>query len=562
MSQPDMVVRRRAGLMGLVAVVAFVLAAGYLWQFSQTGGGLALVIGCVLGGVAILHGLAWGDARTPLLVADKTGLRVRLGSDWTGVPWAHIERIEVDERGRVTDGHVALLVAEAAHPLDDAVARSRLAAAMNRWFYDASLVVPYGLTTSVSVVDVPGTLTRLADGRAPVVVINGPVQEPAPTVEITSADHSDGTDAGAVDIEEPLSMPLVNVVSAFSSHPARREEVTIPVPSEHQTRGTLALSEPYGEENTEPLPEISQLRRGDQESDDGQGNVGLIIDATTDLSARAMSKVRRTVPPPDPAVEAYRSRADDHDETDDDLVIGGVIRTARQQLRLTVDEVADRTRIRPFVIESIEVDDFAPCGGDFYARGHLRMLGRVLGIDAEPLITSYDEQFSASPINPRAVFGAELSTGSKGLARGGAAAASWAGLIAAVLVLILIWGVAKYFAAGTTPSVNNVTPPQNSSGLGSPGAGNQPIHRPPAPAKAFVRLTATGGESRVVVKDANKKVVFAGLLTDGTSKRIRAVGPLHVMAVDGGTVRLNIKGKGLGLMGTPGQRARHKIAVR
>ena len=54
---------------------------------------------------------------------------------------------------------------------------------------------------------------------------------------------------------------------------------------------------------------------------------------------------------------------------------------ARTRLGLTVDQLADRTRIRPHVIESIEVDDFAPCGGDFYARGHLRTLARVLGID-------------------------------------------------------------------------------------------------------------------------------------------------------------------------------------
>ena len=55
---------------------------------------------------------------------------------------------------------------------------------------------------------------------------------------------------------------------------------------------------------------------------------------------------------------------------------------ARTRIGLTVDQLAERTRIRPHVIESIEVDDFAPCGGDFYARGHLRTLARVLGIDA------------------------------------------------------------------------------------------------------------------------------------------------------------------------------------
>ena len=44
------------------------------------------------------------------------------------------------------------------------------------------------------------------------------------------------------------------------------------------------------------------------------------------------------------------------------------------------------------MIESIEVDDFAPCGGDFYARGHLRTLARVLGQDPAPLLQKFDDR--------------------------------------------------------------------------------------------------------------------------------------------------------------------------
>ena len=123
--------------MGLVAVSSLALSAGYLWQFGQDSDGVALVVGVVLGLVAILHGLAWGDARTPLLVADETGLRVRLGGDWTGVPWTHVERVEVDDRGRIRDGHVAVMAAEGADELANARWRPRLGAALNRWFYDA-----------------------------------------------------------------------------------------------------------------------------------------------------------------------------------------------------------------------------------------------------------------------------------------------------------------------------------------------------------------------------------------------------------------------------------------
>ena len=94
-----------------------------------------------------------------------------------------------------------------------------------------------------------------------------------------------------------------------------------------------------------------------------------------------------------------------------DPVVGPELVAARTRIGLTVDQLAERTRIRPHVIESIEVDDFAPCGGDFYARGHLRTLARVLGVDAAPLLRAYDDKYADAPINPRRVFEAELATG-------------------------------------------------------------------------------------------------------------------------------------------------------
>ena len=135
---------------------------------------------------------------------------------------------------------------------------------------------------------------------------------------------------------------------------------------------------------------------------------------------------------------------DDYEvEPADDPVVGPELVAARTRLGLTVDQLAERTRIRPHVIESIEVDDFAPCGGDFYARGHLRTLARVLGIDVTPLLTAYDDQYADAPINPRRVFEAELATGSSGGIRGTRGGPNWSVLIAAVMALVLAWSIAR-----------------------------------------------------------------------------------------------------------------------
>ena len=123
--------------------------------------------------------------------------------------------------------------------------------------------------------------------------------------------------------------------------------------------------------------------------------------------------------------------------------VGPELAAARTRLGLTVDQLADRTRIRPHVIESIEVDDFQPCGGDFYARGHLRTLARVLGIEVAPLLEAYDDRYADAPINPRRVFEAELATGSSGSIRGTRGGPNWSVLIAAVMTLVLAWSVAR-----------------------------------------------------------------------------------------------------------------------
>ncbi|HXZ64793.1 MAG TPA: helix-turn-helix transcriptional regulator [Streptosporangiaceae bacterium] len=70
--------------------------------------------------------------------------------------------------------------------------------------------------------------------------------------------------------------------------------------------------------------------------------------------------------------------------------IGGALAAARSEAGLTVDQVSERTRIRATIIRAIERDDYAVCGGDFYARGHIRAIARVVGTDPVPLIEEYD----------------------------------------------------------------------------------------------------------------------------------------------------------------------------
>ena len=72
------------------------------------------------------------------------------------------------------------------------------------------------------------------------------------------------------------------------------------------------------------------------------------------------------------------------------MPIGETLTVARQRAGLSVAQVSERTRIRETIIRGIEDDDYSTCGGDFYARGHIRAIAKVAGTDSEPLIREYD----------------------------------------------------------------------------------------------------------------------------------------------------------------------------
>ena len=74
------------------------------------------------------------------------------------------------------------------------------------------------------------------------------------------------------------------------------------------------------------------------------------------------------------------------------MSIGETLAAARQEAGLTVTQVSQQTRIRETIIRAIEQDDFSSCGGDFYARGHIRSIAAVVGADPVPLIREYDHE--------------------------------------------------------------------------------------------------------------------------------------------------------------------------
>ncbi len=86
------------------------------------------------------------------------------------------------------------------------------------------------------------------------------------------------------------------------------------------------------------------------------------------------------------------------------MSVGDALAQARSQAGLTIAQVSQQTCIRETIIRGIERGDFSACGGDFYTRGHIRSIARVVGLDPEELVREYDAIHGA----PHAITAADV----------------------------------------------------------------------------------------------------------------------------------------------------------
>ena len=75
--------------------------------------------------------------------------------------------------------------------------------------------------------------------------------------------------------------------------------------------------------------------------------------------------------------------------------LGEVLASARTSAHLSLEDLAAHTSIRPGLLNEMEKNNFKHCGGDIYARGHLRNIAPKIGLVAADLIELYNAEHSA-----------------------------------------------------------------------------------------------------------------------------------------------------------------------
>ena len=125
------------------------------------------------------------------------------------------------------------------------------------------------------------------------------------------------------------------------------------------------------------------------------------------------------------------------------MSIGATLAAARRRAGLTVSEVSQRTRVTEPIIRGIEHDDYTACGGDFYARGHIRAIAHAVGEDPLPLIDEFDSTWRSA----KEITAAEAFQPSMPLRKRERRRVRWTAFLAVLVLAVL--GFAGYkFASG------------------------------------------------------------------------------------------------------------------
>ncbi|WP_129306215.1 helix-turn-helix domain-containing protein [Streptomyces sp. L2] len=232
--------------------------------------------------------------------------------------------------------------------------------------------------------------------------------------------------------------------------------------------------------------------------------------------------------------------------------VGRALQQARIAAGLTVDDVSSATRVRIAIVHAIEADDFAPCGGDVYARGHIRTLARAVRLDPGPLIERYDAEHGGRPApTPAApLFEAERIRPER---RG----PNWtAAMVAAIVAVIGFVGFTAFkggdsgndaksqVAEGATPSAKSASPTPKKDKPAPPKSEPSDSAIAAAPQdKVTVQVSAPNGRSWISAKDHNGRMLFDGLLKKGESKTFQDSSKINLILGDAGAIQLYVNGK-------------------
>ncbi len=238
------------------------------------------------------------------------------------------------------------------------------------------------------------------------------------------------------------------------------------------------------------------------------------------------------------------------------MSLGSLIAKARKDAGLSLEDLAGKTNIRISVLGEIEKNNFTNCGGQTYARGHVRNIAAALKADQKEFIRLYEEE-QGGEIRSMQELLVENSVMQQPNEK---QKISWKILVMISLTSLFVVGIAQIVISNT--NTNDVVTADASA---SPSSSKTPItsettDTEPSAQETFstgtgvtVIIEATRSKSWLFVSDSVGRTLFSGQISKGISKTFTTDSQLNLKVGNAGGVDLTVNGKSVDSIGGDGE---------
>ena len=230
------------------------------------------------------------------------------------------------------------------------------------------------------------------------------------------------------------------------------------------------------------------------------------------------------------------------------MSLGALITKSRTDARLSIEDLAKLTNIPATLLRDMENDNFKKCGGETYARGHLRNMAAKLGVEERIFLDLFETEVTApaKPIrellnenNVTMPYQEPKRISWKVLAAGSAAA------------LVLFAGAQIIFSnmdSSSDPEIiatTSATPSNSASESEAPSVAASPE----IVGGVNVELVASRGTTWLYATNENGEVLFSGQVRQGATKTFNAAKQVNLRVGNAGGVDISVNGKDVGSVG-------------
>jgi cytoskeleton protein RodZ len=234
------------------------------------------------------------------------------------------------------------------------------------------------------------------------------------------------------------------------------------------------------------------------------------------------------------------------------MSLGSLIAKARKDAGLSLEDLAAKTNIRMSVLSEIEKNNFEHCGGETYARGHVRNIAAVLKADQKEFIRLYEEEQGGETRSIKDL----LIENSVMRLPAEARKVSWKVLVLISVVSLFVVGIGQVVISNiNTNDVVSAVP----SASASPTAAESPSAEPSAQSTfstgsgVEVVVSAVRAKSWLFVSDASGRTLFSGQVSRGAVKVFSSDSQLNLKVGNAGGVDLKVNGKKVEAIGVDGE---------